>query len=68
MPTEYGPVDLTWRLSRDGKRLDLKFSPHWRLKPGRIVLHVPPVAGLDEIVVNGRPMPAANESIELPNP
>jgi hypothetical protein len=66
MPTEYGPIDLTWRLSKDGTRLDLKFSPHWRVKPDRIILHVPPVVGLSGIAVNGRAMPTTERLIDLP--
>jgi hypothetical protein len=68
MPTEYGPVDLTWRLSPDAKRLDIQFAPRWRQKPGRIVLHVPPVNGLSGITVNGQPLAAKSGSVELPSP
>lgn len=53
MPTEYGPVDLRWRLSEDGKTLDVKFSGRWRTKPEAIVLHWPPMDELANIVVNG---------------
>jgi hypothetical protein len=53
MPTEFGPVDLKFKLAPDGKRLLVDFAGHWRTKPSKIVLHSPPVAGLTAVVVNG---------------
>ncbi len=53
MPTEYGPVSMRWRLSPDGKTLELTFSPKWRNAPAEVVLHTPPVPGLQVITVNG---------------
>jgi hypothetical protein len=57
MPTNYGPVSLRWRLSEDGKQLIVNFAPQWRSKPGRVVFHVPPVAGLQQVTVNGQVLP-----------
>jgi len=65
MPTEFGPVDLVWRLEGDGKILNLKVSPKWRRKPVEVILHCPPVPHLTSIVVNGVSYPAAGE-IKLP--
>jgi hypothetical protein len=53
MPTEFGPVDLKFKLAPDGKRLLVDFAGHWRTKPSKIVLHSPPVAGLTAVVING---------------
>ncbi|MBD1420885.1 hypothetical protein [Sphingobacterium chuzhouense] len=54
MPTEYGPVNLRFILSTDGKTLDIKFKGNWREKPDKIRLHAPPLPGLTSIVVNGK--------------
>ena len=62
--TEFGPVDLKFQLSEDGKSLDVTFQGDWRHKPQRIVLHAPPIDGLERIVVNGEEHPA-DEEIEL---
>ena len=61
MPTNYGPVDLRWRLTDGGKTLDVKMQGHWRNAPGKIVMHAPPVPGLQQILVNGKAYPAVGE-------
>ena len=53
MPTEFGPIILRLRKSKDGKTLNVKFKSNWRYKPKKIVLHIPPVPGLKTIKVNG---------------
>lgn len=55
MPTEHGPVSLRWRLSRDGGTLRVAYEPRFRSgeAPGRVVLHVPKLAGLKAVTVNG---------------
>jgi len=62
MPTEYGPVDLKFRLSGDGKQLDMTFAARWRQKPAKVVLHAPPVPGLTKILVNGKPIATTGPS------
>lgn len=62
MPTEYGPVDLKWRLSDDGKEIDVQFAGRWRQKPAKVVLHAPPLAGVTKVVVNGEPVAATGSS------
>jgi hypothetical protein len=64
MPTEYGPVDLKWRLSADGKQLDVTFAARWRHKPAKVVLHAPPVPGVTKVLVNGESV-GATGSTEL---
>ncbi len=54
MPTEFGLVNLRFRLSADGRTLDVSFSGEWREKPAEVILHAPPVTGLRRIVVNGK--------------
>lgn len=54
MPTEYGPVNLRFILSGDGKTLDVSFKGEWRDKPGKVLVHVPPFPGLKFITVNGK--------------
>ena len=65
MPTEFGPVDLKVQLSEDGRTLDVNFSGEWRDKPGRTVLHVPPVPGLKRVCVNGKRYSASKALIIL---
>jgi len=59
MPTEFGTVGLRFKKSADGGTLQVKFNSNWRYKPDRVVLHVPPVAGLKTVIVNGKSYPAA---------
>jgi hypothetical protein len=66
MPTQFGPVDLRWRLSDDGTGLNVSFTGHWRSKPGKIVIHAPPVPGLTQLTVNGRTVSATGESVINP--
>ncbi len=54
MPTEYGPVTLIVEMSRNGRDLNISWSPEFRQAPGRVILHVPPVAALAKIIVNGK--------------
>jgi hypothetical protein len=62
MPTEYGPVDLKFRLSGDGKQLDVTFTSRWRQRPAKVVLHAPPLPGVTKILVNGQPVAAIGSS------
>lgn len=66
MPTEYGPVDLKFKLADEGQTLDITFVGHWRREPAATVLHVPPLPGLKKIVVNGQSYPP-QDKIELPH-
>ena len=61
MPTEFGPVNLRFRRSADGKTLHVSFSADWRDKPGKTILHVPQMPGLEKIVVNGKPYSGVKE-------
>jgi hypothetical protein len=54
MPTEFGPVTLKFKLGANAKTLDLTYEPKYRQQPKRVVLHIPPVAGLDRITLNGK--------------
>jgi hypothetical protein len=65
MPTEYGPVCIRWRLSSDGKTLDLKYSHNWRNSPAEVVLHTPPVPGLESITVNAKDTYTAGTPVVL---
>lgn len=53
MPTEFGPVSLGFGLSREGDVLEVRFARDFRRQPARIVLGVPPVAGLKAVTLNG---------------
>lgn len=54
MPTEFGPVSLRVALSRDKAILDVSFRPAFRCRPRQVILHVPPLEGLQRIRVNGQ--------------
>jgi len=62
MPTEYGPVNLRFRNSADGKTLEISFSANWRQKPSKIVFHPPPLEGLKAIIINGKRYSARGEA------
>jgi len=66
MPTEYGPVTLRFRKSADGKTLDVIFKGTWRDRPGKIILHAPPIKGLKKIRINGKNY-GVKEAIEIHN-
>jgi hypothetical protein len=61
MPTEFGPISLEFRKSKDGKTLEVKFKSDWRYKPDKVVLHIPPVPGLKTIQLNGRSYSVKNK-------
>ena len=67
MPTEFGPVTLQTKVSADGRTLNVTFKPAFRkgASPARIVLHVPPITGLRQLLVNGKRR-AGKLPIELP--
>ena len=74
MPTEFGPVDLSFKLSGDGKTLDMEFSHAWgntsgkdtiHGAPERIVIHIPPVPGLKKVRINGKVYPATKGDVVL---
>jgi len=54
MPTEFGPVSISFKLAEKGKALQVSYRAEFRHQPEKIVLHVPPVASLDKVVINGR--------------
>ena len=54
MPTEFGPVDLRFRLSKDRRNLNITFTPRWRNKAPEVILHPIPIPGLEKITVNGK--------------
>ena len=61
MPTVYGPVNLRVKKSSDGKTLAVAFTGNWHHPPGKIILHVPPLAGISKITVNGKRKSFATE-------
>ncbi|MHC4445705.1 MAG: hypothetical protein ACYTF1_18850 [Planctomycetota bacterium] len=54
MPTEFGPMGLRFKLLEGGKKLAVDFEPKFRRPPKRIVVHVPPLKGLQELTIDGR--------------
>jgi hypothetical protein len=56
--TEFGPVTLKFKLTNDGRNLDLTYEPTFRSAPTKVVLHVPPISGIERITVNGKSLAA----------
>lgn len=54
MPTLYGPVDLVLKLNERGESLHVTFNGAWRKNPQKTILHIPPVNGLKNVIVNGK--------------
>ena len=60
MPTRFGPVDLSAKVSGDRLQVTYSLRPH---SPSTIshqpstTLHVPPVTDLKSITLNGKPIP-----------
>ena len=54
MPTEFGPVSISFRLTEKGKALQIAYRAKFRHQPEKILLHVPPVEGLDKVIINDR--------------
>lgn len=54
IPTSFGPVTLVVKLEDDGKTLDVRYAGAYHTRPNRVVLHAPPIPGLEWLRVNGR--------------
>lgn len=52
MPTEFGPVSLRVRLNSTENQLEVRYHPRYRIRPSRVVLHVPPIEGLRKVAVS----------------
>ena len=53
VPTEYGPVNLQFKLSEDGKDLIVDFSADWKTGEPKVIVHPVPMDGITRIIVNG---------------
>ncbi|MDD5676549.1 MAG: hypothetical protein PHW60_00980 [Kiritimatiellae bacterium] len=67
MSTEFGPVTLITKVSREGRILDVTFKPEFRPgeAPAKIVFHVPPAPGLKTLKLNGRAVDVRKKRITL---
>ncbi len=63
LPTEYGPVTLETRVSRDGRSLDVIWKPAFRAAAPAVRLHLPP--GIRSLRLNGRRTKVGKRWIEL---
>ncbi len=61
MPTIYGPVDLVFKMDKTGQTLDITFKGNWRQKPGKVVMHIPPMSKLKFITINGTKHSVSNK-------
>lgn len=55
MPTEFGPVTLIVTVAKDGQALDITWKPTFRGAAPRVILHTPPLPGLQRLTLNGQP-------------
>ncbi len=63
---DFGPVTLKWKLTEDGKALQIDYAPQFRHPPSTVVLHVPPSPGLEKLIINGKEHKAkSGETIKL---
>src|SRR5262249_55582027 len=53
MATDFGPVTLKWQLEGAGKTLRVDYAPRFRVAPKSVVLHIPPLASLSRLTING---------------
>ena len=65
MPTEFGPVTLRVERTGNGSALSVSFTPQFKTRPARVVLHVPPAQGLERVLWNGRSLPWDGRAREL---
>jgi len=64
--TEFGPVTIKFKLSKGGKALDIIYKPQFRYEPKKVVLHIPPIASLRKVVINGKAIKTkAGKSLNL---
>ena len=63
--TEFGPMTIRFKPAADATSLDVVYEPHFHTAPGKVVLHVPPIATLARVVVNGKTF-AANPGDAIP--
>jgi hypothetical protein len=54
VPTEFGPVTVRAKLSRDEQTLAVSAEAKFRVAPKQIVLHIPPLDGLKKVTLNGK--------------
>lgn len=65
LPTEFGPVTLHTRVSKDGKTLTINWRPYFRAQPKKVILHIPPMPGLETVLVNGDAVQAKGGKVTL---
>ncbi len=53
MPTEFGPVSLLFKLSQDGKAVEVTYYSRFRYQAKKVILHIPPIEGLSKVIING---------------
>ena len=65
MPTIYGPVSVLTEVTKNGKTLNVTFTPRFRTAPRKVVLHHPSLSGLAKIKVNGRAVDMSRKTTAL---
>lgn len=64
-PTWFGELNLAARFDARTGTLDVRYSPPKRSKPGKTVLHVPPIDGLRSIRINGEPTDTTGNKVTI---
>lgn len=54
MVTEYGAVTLRFKLTDEGKTLEVDYQPNYRQKPKAVILHIPPLENIKTVRINGK--------------
>ncbi len=54
LPTQFGPVTLVMKKDDADGSLHINFKGNWRERPAKVILHLPPIDGLKQVVVNGK--------------
>ncbi len=55
VPTVFGPVTVRFGLQDAGRTLAVEYQGRFHHPPARMRLHMPPVATLSRVIVNGKP-------------
>jgi len=64
-PTIFGPVSLSAKLDQTGRGLELTYAAKFRKTPRQVILHVPPVRGLERITLNGKALNWDGKSLTI---
>ncbi|NQU10986.1 hypothetical protein HQ590_09365 [bacterium] len=65
VPTEFGDVSIAGRYDAAARTLRLTYRAPARQKPSRTLLHLPPLDGLQRVILNGKALGRVQGVVEL---